>query len=264
MLRRTLLIALAALPALLLAPASSGAADDKKGVTETGAPGTAEALADVGASWFCNWSADPQGVRGGEFVPMIWGAGNVNQQELDRAKAAGSTLLAFNEPDLDGQATMPVEQALDLWPKLQGTGMRLGAPAVASGADRAGGWLDRFMRGAAQRGYRVDFVPVHWYGADFSPAATEQLRSYVRAVHERYRKPVWVTEYALTDFSQGSPRYPSERQQAEFARSSVSMLDGEPAVERYAWFTLSTEASPTGLYDGPTPNRTGTAYRDAR
>lgn len=32
-------------------------------------------------------------------------------------------------------------------------------------------------------------------------------------------------------------------------------------MERYSWFTLSTETSPTGLYDGGRPNLSGTTYR---
>jgi hypothetical protein len=39
------------------------------------------------------------------------------------------------------------------------------------------------------------------------------------------------------------------------------MLDGLSFVERYAWFSLSTSTSPTGLYSGTTPNASGVAYR---
>ena len=50
-------------------------------------------------------------------------------------------LLGFNEPDLAEQANMTVEKALELWPRLEATGMRLGSPAVACGAadERAAG-----------------------------------------------------------------------------------------------------------------------------
>jgi hypothetical protein len=246
----------------LAAPAAG--ASGKKGVSANPYSGAATALKDVGAKWFYTWAADPQGIAaaaGTEFVPMIWGRDSVTQDQLDRAKAAGRTLLAFNEPDLAGQASMPVETALDLWPRLQSTGMRLGAPAVAYGGDVAGGWLDRFMSGAQARGYRVDFVPLHWYGGDFSRAATGQLQSYLQKVHDRYHLPIWLTEYALIDFSGSAPRYPSSAQQADFVTRSTAMLDGLSFVERYAWFSLSTSTSPTGLYSGTTPNASGVAYR---
>ncbi|HTF07050.1 MAG TPA: glycosyl hydrolase, partial [Asanoa sp.] len=192
-----------------------------------------------------------------------WGAGSVTPEGLAEAKSNGSTLLAFNEPDLAEQANLTVEQALELWPRLEETGMRLGAPAVAFGGDVAGGWLDRFLAGAAERDYRVDFIPLHWYGQDFSAEATGHLESYLRAVHERYGKPIWLTEYALIDFSSGTPRYPTEAEQVAFIRASTAMLADQSYVERYAWFTLSTAVSPTGLCDGAVPNSAGAAYRDA-
>lgn len=253
---------------LTLPPGSASsepARDGKKGVSAVSADGATEALGDVGAGWFYTWATDTQGItapEGSEFVPMIWGADSVNQEQLDQAKESGTTLLGFNEPDMSGQANMPVDQALSLWPQLEATGMRLGAPAVSHGADQEGGWLDQFMAGAADRGNRVDFIPLHWYGSDFSPAAVDHLRGYLEAVHDRYQKPIWLTEYALIDFSSGSPRYPSPEEQERFVRDAKAMLEELPFVERYAWFTLNTATSPTGLYDGSQPNSSGTAYKE--
>ena len=229
----------------------------------------AAALRDSGVSWFYTWGADSKGVSapGVEFVPMIWGAANADPATIARAEAAGRTLLGFNEPDLAGQAQMSVDTALSLWPALQATGLRLGAPAVAAGADKAGGWLDEFMTGAAARGYRVDFVPLHWYGADFRAGpATDQLKSYVSAVRARYHKPIWITEYALMRFD-GGTRYPTAAVQSGFVARSTAMLRTLPYVERYAWFSLATPdegGDGTGLYrpDG-TRTPAGDAYRTA-
>jgi hypothetical protein len=266
-LRKLLLFVTVAAVVLTGGPAGPAtAAGTKKGVSAAAFPGVSTALADVGARWFYTWAADPQGITapaGTELVPMIWGRGSVTPAQLQQAKASGSTLLGFNEPDLAGQAEMSVETALDLWPQLQATGLRLGAPAVAYGGDTPGGWLDRFMSGAAARGYRVDFIPLHWYGGDFSPAATGQLQSYLQAVYNRYHRPIWLTEYALIDFSGPTPRYPSAAELADFVTRSTAMLNGLPFVERYAWFSLSTSTTPTGLYTGTTPNAIAAAYRAA-
>src|SRR5262249_54257128 len=153
-------------------------------------------------------------------------------------------------------------QALDLWPQLMATGQRLGSPVPASGAATAGGWLDQFMSGAATRGYRVDFIVLHWYGSDFGAAAVNQLKSYLQATYNRYHKPIWLTEYALINFS-GTPKYPTGAQQASFVTASTQMLDSLSYVERYAWFALpATADSGTGLYtNGTTPTAAGTAYR---
>ncbi|UED84060.1 glycoside hydrolase family protein [Streptomyces profundus] len=256
---------LALLPQLSPTDAAT-AASERKGVNLNPGAGVSEALADVGAAWYYNWASGtgevtaPDGV---EFVPMIWGAESVTDAELARAVEEGSQLLGFNEPDLGEQADLTVEQALDLWPRLEATGLRLGAPAVAFGGDTPGGWLDRFMAGAEERGLRVDFIPLHWYGSDFGPDASEHLRGYLQAVADRYGKPVWLTEYALIDFTGPSPRYPSSAEQAAFVRASTAMLEGLPFLERYAWFTLSTGTHATGLYDGATPNESGLAYRAA-
>jgi RNA polymerase sigma factor (sigma-70 family) len=238
----------------------------KKGVSTWAWPGNSDAMKEVGATWFYNWSASgdqtpaPNGV---EFVPMIWGANAANDSVLGTARRNGDVLLAFNEPDLAGQANMTVEQALDLWPRLQATGMRLGSPAPAFGGADAGGWLDRFMIGARDRGYRVDFITVHWYGSDFSAAAVGHLRSYLQAVHDRYGLPIWLTEYALIGFAGGGRTYPTDEQQAAFVTGSTDMLESLSYVERYAWFALpATDDSPTGLYrDGSTPTAAGQAYR---
>jgi hypothetical protein len=240
----------------------------KKGISAWKFDGVTKALADSNSGWFYTWSSGKGGIkppRGVEFVPMIHDAGSVTNKELGLAKKQGKNLLGFNEPDRPDQAHMTVKQALDLWPRLQSTGLRLGAPAVATGGDVAGGWLDRFMKGAAARHYQVDFIPLHWYGADFdAQRATGQLRSYLEAVHKRCKKPIWLTEYALIDFSSGTPRYPSKAQQAAFVKKSTAMLQHLDYVRRYAWFTLSTDhGDGTGLYHGATANRVGVAYRSA-
>jgi hypothetical protein len=163
---------------------------------------------------------------------------------------------------------MTVSQALALWPQLMATGMTLGSPAVASGADTPGGWLDQFMAGAKARGYRVDFITVHWYGGDFSTGpAVQQLESYLQAVYARYHLPVWLTEFDLTSFSGAAATFPAEAQQAAFLTAATTMLDSLSYVQRYAWFALPTSAGSgtTGLFNaGPSVTAVGTAFEAAR
>jgi hypothetical protein len=169
---------------------------------------------------------------------MIWGPGSVTVAALRQAKHESRYLLGFNEPDMSSQSNMSVAQALRLWPRLMSTGMLLGSPAVATAAATPDSWLARFMRGARARGYRVDFITVHWYGGDFTTSqAVQELHSYLQSIHARYHLPIWLTEFALIRFASGVT-FPSPQQQAAFITSATSMLQHLSYVQRYAWFAL--------------------------
>jgi len=117
--------------------------------------------------------------------------------------------------------------------------MRLGSPAPAGGGARPGGWLDRFMTGCQEHGYRVDFICLHWYGENYnSEAATKSLQSYLTAVHDHYHKPIWLTEFALSNHGKGAPATTAEQQQ--FILKALPMLEKLPFVERYSWFVFSS------------------------
>jgi len=227
------------------------------------------ALAESGASWYYTWSTSHGGITspaGVSFVPMIWGAADVTSAALAQAKSESHILLGFNEPDLSSQSNMTVSQALSLWPKLMATGMELGSPAVADDAATPGSWLAQFMRGAAARGYRVNFITVHWYGGDFATAAAvSQLKGYLQAIYQRYHLPIWLTEFGLANFG-GSPPFPTNGQQAAFVTSATSMLAALGYVQRYAWFALPVSSGDgnLGLFaSGPKVTQTGRAFEAA-
>jgi hypothetical protein len=243
----------------------------KKGVSVWKFDGVTAALKNVGAGWYYDWASnnnDVPGPAGVQFIPQIWGKANVTTATLAEAKSEGkaaNTLLGFNEPDMSGQANMSVADALAAWPKLEGTGMRLGSPAVAYGGDTTGGWLDQFMTGAKAKGLRVDFITLHWYGSDFSAASVNQFLGYVDAVHKKYGKPIWVTEYGLQNFS-GTPKYPTQAQEVAFINGTTKGMQSRSYVERYAWFGLPAvgDSVDFGLYkDGSTPTEAGKAYTAA-
>ncbi|MEO3774020.1 sigma-70 family RNA polymerase sigma factor [Micromonospora sp. B9E7] len=252
------------------APVVPAVSSARKGVGVWNFAGASQALANSKAGWYYTWGTQHPGIstpRGVTFVPMIRSAENVTATELARAKAAGPDLLTFNEPDMPEQANMTVEQALDLWPQVMATGSRLGSPAVAFGAPDPQGWLDRFMTGAQARGHRVDFITLHWFGADFATtAAVDQLRRYLQAVYQRYRKPIWLTEFALIRFDGGGAQFPGQEQQAAFLTAATAMLGQLPYVQRYAWFGLpATDKDRSGLFSsGTQATVVGRAFQAAR
>lgn len=226
------------------APASSAPADAetclvenpaKVGVGAVARYGNAQMQRDlntIGAPWYYDWQVYPA-IDAAGYVPMIWSAWFMNYAEV----APGKTLLTFNEPDSPSQANMSVETALSYWPRLMATGKRLGSPAVTTGQEiGANSWLGRFMAEADKRGYRVDFIAVHYYTTNQSPYA---FKRYLQRIHAAYQRPIWVTEWALADWSDPG-RFPEWRQRRFFREASV-YLDDLPFVERHAWF---------GLYDG--------------
>lgn len=191
--------------------------------------GGSERLANGGFETARSTAADPTSAR---FVPMIWGSGDM--ASLATAKASGSdTLLAFNEPDYWQQSNMTVTQALANWPALMATGMRLGSPATTTGGTLgANSWLGKFIAGADAKGYRVDFVAVHYYTTNPDAAA---FQSWLQQVYNAYHRPIWVTEWSLADWAH--PDRFSADQQAAFFRAASQMMDDLPFVERHAWFS---------------------------
>lgn len=209
----------------------------KKGVGAWVLNGVSQALADSGVSWYYTWSPCHSGIStpsGVQFVPMIWGSADGNSASLSRAGQYGNALLGFNEPDNPDQSNLNVSKAPSLWPRLMATGMTLGSPAVTAGGAAPGSWLDQFMKGAAARGYRVNFIAVHWCGSTFASAtAVSQLKSYLQGIYARYHLP---------------------------------MLQGLSYVQRYAWFALPVYSAygNTGLFgSGPAVTRVGKAYEAA-
>jgi Glycosyl hydrolase catalytic core len=240
-------------------------ANFKKGVGTWAFPRSRRALAKSGVSWYYTWAVNHPGIvtaRGTSFVPMIWGAADVTARKLRMAKRQGHVLLTFNEPDLGAQANMSVHQALRLWPRLMATKMELSSPAVAFGGATPGGWLDRFMKGAAKRHYRVNFISLHWYGGDFDTNdAVSQLKSYLQSVWDRYHKPIWLTEFALWRFDPSV--FPTPSQQAAFVTAATTMLRHLGYVWRYAWFALPADGADgtAGLFKpGAVATAAGRAY----
>ncbi|MHA7219788.1 glycosyl hydrolase [Arthrobacter sp. MDT1-48-3] len=190
--------------------------------------------------WYYTWQAQYYVNANPPFVPMIKDASKLSERDaigwITRQLPVTKTkhLLGFNEPDHASQANMTPDEAIKLWPQLMATGLRLGAPAPA-GTNSL--WLESFMSKAKAKGLRVDFVTMHRYAW---PKADEFLRK-VTMLHEKYGKPIWVTEYAVADWD-ATPTRPSiytRAQTEDFMRATVAGMRAMPFVERFAWKTRS-------------------------
>ncbi|MGH7438074.1 MAG: glycosyl hydrolase [Polyangiaceae bacterium] len=227
--------------------------------------GASRALADLHPSFFYTWSPTnayitaPANVP---FVPMIWGAKNMNATDLSGAQAAGTTLLGFNEPDVGGQSNLTVQQALAYWPQLEATGQRLGSPAPggAGAPTKPSNWLVQFMAGAASAGYRVDFVCLHWYTDSSDPvASTAALKIFLENSYATFGKPIWLTEYAMLSWDGAPPA--NAQEEAAFASKSTAMMDTLPFVEKYSWYAMSPQGAYSLYNEDGTETEVGMAYK---
>jgi len=180
---------------------------------------------EVGATWWYNWKPSQGGGNAPGFVPMIWGERD-NLTLVFKALKGPGTLLGFNEPDNCGRGgtCLSVQRAIQSWPRLEGTGRRLGSPAVAWDYT----WLDKFLAA----GCHVDFLALHHYELSLEDPEQAAVRTvaFLAEKHQRYNLPIWFTEFgALWDNNQDRI--------SRYIRALVPKLEQLPYLERYAWFS---------------------------
>jgi hypothetical protein len=201
-------------------------------------------------SWWYNWgpSAGDENSVGKEFIPMIWGRGNLAQTTLDQLPTSASAILGFNEPNMRKQANMTPAEACDLWPQLEAAAERIGAslgsPGVnhckpASGYAPQSGcsedpfdWLLEFTEACPSA--RMDFIHTHYYGCN----ATAVI-DYVTALSNSFSRPVWLTEFSCPSNTVART--------LEYMQEILPLLEALPTsiLARYAWFAQRT--NPTSI-----------------
>jgi hypothetical protein len=220
------------------------------------------------SSWYYNWGLTAPHSEGIEFVPMSWSGGD-SRTSLEVMEEAGQNmsfnhLLAFNEPDNEGQSNMTVAEALEAYPKLLASGLRLGAPGVenvqysaTSDSFNDSAWIQEFMDGCVELGYRVDFIPAHDYVRRSKSTFIERFK----ALHDRYNLPVWVTEYNYGNPNMGSANLTVEQGYANI-KGLTEALEEADFIERYNWYYFFGQNTGIGGMTDGELNITGQFYRD--
>ena len=191
-------------------------------------------IQSVNPKWYYTWDVSPvPGLESLPFVPMVWGSKSVS-------KLSGShpVVLGFNEPDGSTQSNMTPSLALALWSEVTNLGTKIGSPATAGNPTTPGSWLEQFMDAFPQ----VDFVCVHWY----APPNSASFLKEIDAIHAKYNKPIWVTEFAVADWSGKFPGGFSVSLVETFMKEACAGLDARPFVEKYTWKTRTTEDANMG------------------
>ncbi len=196
------------------------------------------------STWFYNWGSTATSTRNPdtehlylnqEFVPMKWGAGG-SWSKLYALEDV-THLLGYNEPDHTEQSNVSVERAIEEWPLMQQTGLRLGSPATTDFA-----WLYNFMNEANRRNYRVDYVAIHAYWGGLSP---HEWYTRLREIHERTKRPLWITEWNnganWTKESWPSGTEKQQQKQLNDIKGILQVMDTCSFVERYSIYNWVEE-----------------------
>jgi len=250
------------LPCLLFASALIGAetpaAPKEKEPSKKGwAGGHPDTAKEMNCGWFYNWGPHGESKDGVEFVPMIKGKKGATEKVLAQVKKSGAkVLLGFNEPDHPKQANMTPAEALEKWPALAAKAKTLVGPALA-GNPLKSEWLAGFLKGDP----RVDALAVHWYkGAD-----SARFIKDLEELHARFKKPIWVTEYApqtAADSSENPTKFTQAKVNA-FVEETTAFMEKTPWVHRYAWHHSGAGTSALFTKDGQL-TETGKAYAAAK
>lgn len=216
---------------------------------------------ELNISWYYNWGdtrewkinnqvVSHEQYNSIEFVPMVWSSSslsNVETRTNNAVKAGYKYILAFNEPDLSGQAEMSVDTAFNIWGGFMNKNIRVGSPASYLWPDSST-WMKNFMNKInADSSKDVDFITIHCYPDKWNGGkgmADWFLETVVDTAWEMYHKPIWITEFSTDDDNQ----YISEAGTKSFIENVLPGLDERDYVERYAFFSFNRAKTNAGLW----------------
>jgi hypothetical protein len=208
----------------------------------------------LNCSWHYDWGAGSNSSLNVEFIPMRH---NKYWDDFSKINAKRNTthILGYNEPDKEDQADMTVAEAIEQWPQLLRSGLRLGSPSPSDGGLS---WLYSFIDKCDKLNYRVDFVAVHWYQGG---QTAKQFYNWLKAVHDRTGRPLWITEW--NNGANWTCCKPTYTEQAIAIEKFIHMLDTTSFVERYSIYEWVEDTRHIFYSNDPvvfTP--AGVVYRD--
>lgn len=221
-------------------------------------------------SWGAEWIPQQKDFISSEFMPMIWGtskntsvtleekAGNLKKAFAEKIApcikdGTVKRVMGFNEPDKEDQSGIPYMEAIELWPLFIELGVPLVSPTCAnpegindpSTQGVPGTWMRDFMREADKRGYRVDYIGVHWYGGSHA----ESFKVKLRRVYEMYgQRPLLITEFAPAEWNTKGDFTKNKHTPAKvlaFAKEILPWMAQQDWIAGYNWFSFSIQ-SPQG------------------
>lgn len=177
--------------------------------------------------------------------------------DATRAKWKASNakyLLGYNEPDAgNGKHNHPHEaspaDAAAAWPKIQDLASAMSpplvlvSPSVASGHESGGAdcwdedgrstWMDDFFGNCTHVVKDCDPSLIKYIGMHDYHGSVEGLRRKVDGAAKLYGRKVWITEIAITNWGNPTPR----NEQDAFMKELLPYLDNSENIFRYSWYS---------------------------
>jgi len=226
----------------------------KKGWCSSG-DGWSKEIELTNSTWYYSWSADKNSRTNQEYVPIRQNGGWPSWSEIS-GKQYVTHLLGFNEPDHTEQSNLTVAQAIQQWPDMLKSGLRVGSPAVTNTT-----WLYQFMDSCKAKNYRVDYVAYHAYWGGKSPS---NWYNDLKSIHEKTGRPIWLTEWnngANWTTEGGWPNNSrplllttgNAAKQLADLKDILQVLDTAHFIERYSLYNWVEDARAIVLGDSLTP-----------
>ncbi|TCD71305.1 hypothetical protein EIP91_011076 [Steccherinum ochraceum] len=207
------------------------------------------------------WSPNcPSNTFGVKCMPMMWGDkddGAIKSLVSKASTAADNLILFLNEPNQDGQSNMSPQHGCDLYHQYLKPGEALGykyiTPATSS-APSGLTWVKDFL--ACCKDCQFSGVAIHWYDMSL-----QKFQDYVELWHNTFNMPIYVTEYALQNFSGGAQASPD--QVTAFHKAAAAWMEQQDYIVTYMPFGFMNDMSGVNtanqLMNGNTPTALGKA-----
>ncbi|MEO5714862.1 MAG: LamG-like jellyroll fold domain-containing protein [Luteolibacter sp.] len=222
----------------------------------------------LNAKWHYDWNIDKNSGLDWEYVAIKqqpnWPSLSQNWQTR-----GVNHLLGLNEPNNPVEDSYknlsPVGSTADAVARmtdLLATGLRLGGPAVTDGGYS---WIVDFVNKADAAGYRLDYIPVHYYrstsGNDPQTAANN-MYNFIKGIHDATGgRPIWVTEFNNGADWTDNAQDPTANQNKNVIEAMINMMDDTSWIERYSIYSHVEWFRQTHYNDG-TITPMGAMYRD--
>ncbi|KAF7374815.1 Glyco-hydro-cc domain-containing protein [Mycena sanguinolenta] len=178
--------------------------------------------------WYYDWTPNPASHGNIMAVPMLWGGGTADSTDASRLAAfsditqAPQYMIGFEEPDCPsggGSAGMSVSEGVSVWQSkiapFQAKGTKLVSPSMCKQADET--WLAQFK---GEISTMWDITNVH-INKNSMAGVQEDLDHYAS-----YGKPMWITEFACVDDSNGFTPCTDQNEINTFISQIVDLFEG--------------------------------------